>query len=244
MEIIWIDECESTNSSLARVGAAHATALCARTQTAGRGQRGNSWESEPYKNLTFSIMLKPYWVSASQQFEISMAVSIAIVRVLESQLGNDYDIAIKWPNDIYAGDKKLCGILIENVLVGNKLAQSIVGVGINVNQTEFVSPAPNPVSMAMLCGKKFELEALANGFVENIIATVDKLAAEKGRQEIFEEYFSRLWRCDGYYPYLDVEKAEKIMATIETIAPTGHLTLRLDNNTLRTYAFKQVQAIL
>lgn len=244
MDIIWIDECGSTNTMLAQMGAKHATALCSRKQTAGRGQRGNSWESEPLKNLTFSLLLKPNWVLASRQFEVSMAVSIAIVEVLDSYLGTDASISIKWPNDIYVGDKKICGILIENVLVGNQLAQCIVGVGLNVNQTRFTSPAPNPLSMAMVSGREFALEPIAAEITKRIVKEVEALAHEEHRHEIMAKYFARLWRRDGYFSYFDVKKREQIKAKIEFVAPTGLLTLRLQDNSLRTYAFKEVQAVI
>ncbi len=240
MKLIWLDECDSTNNVVARENPEHGTAVIARAQTAGRGQRGNSWESEPGKNLTFSLLLRPAWVEVSRQFAISQAVSLAIVTVLEQRLGLQAQLSIKWPNDIYAGDRKICGILIENSLTGNVISRCIVGVGINVNQTLFKSDAPNPVSMAQLAGREFSVVELATEFVAEMLAAVDRLQAEEGVMEIASQYFSRLWRGEGYYPYVDVASGEAFEARIHSIGPMGHLTLQTTAGQLRTYAFKQV----
>ena len=124
----------------------HATVVSTYNQTAGRGQRGNSWESEPHKNLTFSVLLKPQHIIAREQFYISEIVSVAIVNTLRKYI-IDQPIAIKWPNDIYVNDDKICGILIENTLSGYSISQSIAGIGININQQTFLSNAPNPISL-------------------------------------------------------------------------------------------------
>ncbi|MDE6653825.1 MAG: biotin--[acetyl-CoA-carboxylase] ligase, partial [Muribaculaceae bacterium] len=138
--IIYVDEADSTNNLLAAEShrLSHGTALMARRQTAGKGQRGNSWEAAPGKNLTFSLLLRPQSILASHQFELLQVVAISIVKVLRSQLDTD-EIYIKWPNDIYYRDKKICGILIENSISGISIERSIVGIGINVNQDVFTS---------------------------------------------------------------------------------------------------------
>ena len=119
------------------------------TQRAGRGQRGNSWESQPGKNLTFSLLLRPEHIPANQQFLLSQAVSLAATDVLNRYASG---FSIKWPNDIYWEDKKIAGILIENVLSGSTFARSIVGIGLNINQERFISDAPNPVSLFQITG--------------------------------------------------------------------------------------------
>ncbi|MDE6431375.1 MAG: biotin--[acetyl-CoA-carboxylase] ligase, partial [Duncaniella sp.] len=121
--------------------------VSARRQTAGRGQRGNSWESAPGKNITMSILLRPEGLHPSRQFVISRAVSLAITGVLRRYMPASA-VRVKWPNDIYVDDRKICGILIENVISSASIRQSVVGIGINVNQRRFLSDAPNPVSMA------------------------------------------------------------------------------------------------
>lgn len=143
--IVWLDSCGSTNDALTEIdGADHGTVAVCRRQTAGRGQRGNKWESEPGKNLTFSILLCPD-IEARSQFEMSMLVSLAVADFIDAVLGRRA-AKVKWPNDIYVADGKICGILIENRLSGTMLERAVAGIGINVNQTVFRSGAPNPVS--------------------------------------------------------------------------------------------------
>jgi BirA family biotin operon repressor/biotin-[acetyl-CoA-carboxylase] ligase len=245
MRIIKLDEATSTNTVAAELGdaAEHGAAVWAVTQSAGRGQRGNTWEAEPGKNLTFSLVLRPTWMSAAHQFELSMLVSIAIVRVFERRLGRK--VLIKWPNDIYVDNKKICGILIENSLSGARIERSIVGIGINVNQTEFRSDAPNPVSMAQLTGEAFELRPLLEEFVSEIVEAVDFYADNTEPDELSALYASLLWRNDGaMHRWLDVASGSIISAKIKGVAVTGMLTLTDDAGTDRTYAFKEVAALL
>ena len=162
--IEWLDSCASTNSVLA--GCADAPAglvIATREQTAGRGQRGNTWEAQPGANLTFSLLLRPAAIPAARQFELSMIVSLAIVDTVDAVLedaGCPLRAEIKWPNDIYVADRKICGILIENTLTGRSIDRSIVGIGLNVNQTVFLSDAPNPASLCGFTGRAYMLEPL------------------------------------------------------------------------------------
>ncbi|MDE5982764.1 MAG: biotin--[acetyl-CoA-carboxylase] ligase, partial [Duncaniella sp.] len=134
--IITLPEAGSTNTELAAIAAEspHGTVVTTRCQTAGRGQRGNTWEAAPGRNITMSVLLKPETILAREQFAVSEAVSLAIVTVLRRHLPAEAHVAIKWPNDIYVNDLKICGILIENSLIGNRIGHSIAGIGININQ--------------------------------------------------------------------------------------------------------------
>lgn len=243
--IVYVDEADSTNNLLAKSASKfdHGTALAAHRQTAGRGQRGNYWESEPWKNLTFSILLKPLSIIASHQFELSQNVAISIVKVLRSQLDTD-EVYIKWPNDIYYRDEKICGILIENVLSGNHIDRSIVGIGINVNQKEFVSDAPNPTSMYRIANKTFELDSLLEYLVTQIVADFDEYESKLNSTQLAARYRFLLWRGEGYWPYRDNLSGEYFDGRIAAIAPTGHLTLATRSGVFRTYAFKEISAIL
>lgn len=162
--LIHISETNSTNSYLhtfcAKEKVEEFTTVVANFQTSGRGQRGNSWESEPYKNLLFSFVLFPEFLEARRQFLISQVVSLAIKEELDTYTT---DISIKWPNDIYWKEKKICGILIENDLMGRNISQSIAGIGININQETFHSSAPNPVSLYQITGNQYDIfEVLRN----------------------------------------------------------------------------------
>lgn len=248
MEIIELEETASTNSylsAMAREGA-HGLTVTARCQTAGRGQRGNSWEAEPGRNITMSVLLRPEGISPDKQFRVSEAVSVAIVNVLRRHLPG-CDVAVKWPNDIYVGDMKICGILIENSVTSSSINHSIAGIGINVNQQSFVSDAPNPVSMAMLTGQSYQLRQLTEEFVTEILSEMENVRA--GHEELHRRYLAMLWRREGYWPYTDNLRGERIMARIADVAPDGILTLALrpegdSREEHRRYAFKEVAALL
>jgi BirA family biotin operon repressor/biotin-[acetyl-CoA-carboxylase] ligase len=141
-------------------------------QTAGRGQPGNTWETEPGKNLTFSIVFFPEMVPATSQFIISKTVAVAIVTSLEKYIR---PVEIKWPNDIYYKNKKLGGILIENSLQGSSISQTIAGIGINVNQTSFPENLPNPVSVKMITGYNVDLQTIFHQVYQSLTSTYQKL---------------------------------------------------------------------
>lgn len=242
-EIKYLDSCASTSTELLREGAdtPHGTVLAAVEQTAGRGQRGNSWEAEPGKNLTFSMLLRPANIPAHRQFEMSMIVSLAITDVLAENLPKT-DVRIKWPNDIYAGDRKICGILIENSVVGDTVDRAVVGVGINVNQTEFLSDAPNPVSMANILGTPVELQPLLDKVCSRILSMLDSYSSSDAEAEaISSRYHDLLWRGDGMYPFTDIRAGgEQYLGSIETVDPDGTIHIRTEAGELRSYLFKEV----
>lgn len=243
---IILDSTPSTSSHLAEIAAdaPHGTVVMAREQTAGRGQRGNSWEAEPGKNITLSLLVRPTGLHPSRQFIISQAVSLAIVEMLEHFVANP--VTIKWPNDIYVDDRKICGILIENTITGTTIDRCIVGIGFNVNQAEFHSDAPNPVSLHQLAPKiTYDIEALAQAMVSDILARVDAAIAAPDTTQLAEEYFARLWRNSGWHPYHDNVRDIDMMARIDSVAPTGHITLTDQADGIaRTYAFKEISFIV
>ncbi|MDR1090524.1 MAG: biotin--[acetyl-CoA-carboxylase] ligase, partial [Prevotella sp.] len=167
--IIHVKECGSTNNALSEINKKKPqeenTILWSDFQSAGKGQRGNKWESEKGKNLLFSILLYPE-IKANEQFIISQVVSLAVAGCL---LNYTEDITIKWPNDIYWKEKKICGILVGNVLEGDYIKQSIAGIGININQTLFVSDAPNPVSLKQITGEKYNIFEILDKVRVNIL---------------------------------------------------------------------------
>lgn len=165
-DIIWIDKAESSNDEARKAidTLDNLSVVAVRCQTAGRGQGTNSWESAPGENLTFSVVLKDLDISPKEQIAISQITALSVVDFLSK---HGIEAKIKLPNDIYVRSKKICGILIENSLCGNKIKWSIVGIGINVNQTIFPSSLPNPTSM--LLEKNFtaqSLDLLLNQFHE------------------------------------------------------------------------------
>lgn len=238
--MVVLDSVDSTNSwVMAHAGElSHGEIVIARAQTSGRGQRGNSWEAEPGKNLTASLLLRPDGVDAVRQFDISRAVAVGVAGALQGHI-RDYQVLIKWPNDIYVGDSKIAGILIENILSGRLITHSIVGIGVNLNQRVFVSDAPNPVSVFQLTGEEIEVEAFAMNMRDNILNALS-LPVE----ELFHRYDSLLWRGKGAHEWADNLRHEIFSGEICGIAPTGHISIKDTNNRVRVFAFKEVSAVL
>ncbi len=207
-------------------------------QTSGRGQRGNGWESENGKNLLFSIVLYPHTIKASEQFIISQAISLAIKDSLSKYL--DY-ITIKWPNDIYWQEKKICGMLIENTLTNDTINQSVFGIGININQDEFSNNVPNPVSIKQITGKEYKIEDIMDQTYLYIMKYYTEIKEGK-TTSIREKYKESLFRNTGYHLYND--GVSDFEARIKEVKPNGLLSLRLRDGSEREFAFKEVKYIL
>ena len=231
-KIVHIDETDSTNRWLKDHG--EGTMVVATDyQTAGKGCGSNSWESERSKNLTFSMLIHPDGIAAREQFRITEVVSVALCRTLQPYIYNK--VEIKWPNDIYVGDRKLCGILIENRLQGNVIVDCIIGIGLNVNQRTFVSDAPNPVSMYQLTGQETDREALLADFLQ----TFDQEWQNKTNGSEYRELLYRKGK-DGLYE----AKTGRFVAKLTDVLPDGRLLLVDEEGKEHTYAFKEVSFII
>ena len=251
--IIHIAETDSTNRWLKERAAGEDCIVVADYQTAGRGQGDNRWESERGKNLLFSLLIHPLHVPANRQFRISMAVSLAIVEALSRHIG---DVSIKWPNDIYWRNGKIAGILIEHTLQGAMIRDSIIGVGLNVNQRQFWSDAPNPVSIWQICEQETDREQLLKDILLHFcrLMALDKTSDASGHcddvpdasgdswQLLKARYLSMLYRRRDFHPYTD--KGGVFMAELVGVEDDGHLLLRDDNGCERCYAFKEVQFVM
>lgn len=240
--LIHVSETNSTNSYLQRLCSTQQvkelTTVVADFQTSGRGQRGNSWESDADKNLLFSFVLFPTALEARRQFLISQIVSLAIKEELDTYTAG---ISIKWPNDIYWKEKKICGILIENDLMGRYINQSIAGIGLNINQETFHSPAPNPVSLWQITGKRYDLkEILAHIMLR--VQSYYRLLQEDETAPITERYDKSLFRKEGMHPYKDSQG--EFRARIIRVEPDGRLILEDELQTKRAYLFKEVEYLL
>ena len=239
-KVIHIDETDSTNRWLRRLYSTdHESSLAvwAEYQTAGQGCGSNSWESEGGKNLTFSLLLHPTEIPAECQFRISEAVSVAICETLDGLLPREHEVTIKWPNDIYVGDQKICGILIENQLRGRLISDSIVGIGLNVNQMEFKSDAPNPVSAAQIIGHEVDREALLQALLQRLPATMELVP-----EALMQTYRGRLYRREGYHPFRDSHGGFE--AKVMNVLDDGRLVLLDTEGTARIYTFKEVEFLI
>ena len=216
------------------------TLITTEHQTAGRGQRGNTWESAPGENLLFSLAFRPTHIPSAQQFVLCELISVALCEVLSTYTG---DIRIKWPNDIYHRDRKLCGILIEHDLEGTHLSRTIIGVGLNVNQRHFASDAPNPVSLSLILGHEVEREALLSAIVSHFVELYRGYTTSLlSRDGLHRRYTALLYRKDVPASYADSQGA--FTATLRDVAPDGRLLLEDRQGTLRSYLFKEVAYII
>ncbi len=245
MRIEWIDETGSTNTAVTGYdnGNKESVVLAARKQTAGRGQKGNGWESESGKNLSFSAMWFHDDFSARQQFSISEAVALCVVELLA---GIGIESMVKWPNDVYVCNRKICGILIEHTVLGMNLERTVAGVGININQNVFRSDAPNPVSASMITGKNYRIDELLEEYVSLLDKSLETLHTESGRERMHERFMANLWRGDGKaYPFRESGTGEIFQGVIKDVSPMGFLSVEnVENGEIRVYAFKEVEFLL
>lgn len=207
-------------------------------QSAGRGQMGNRWESEENKNLLISIVLFPSMIHPAEQFLLSTAVSLGICDFLRAHTG---EISIKWPNDIYVKNDKIAGILIENSIMGDIIEHTIAGIGININQEIFISNAPNPVSLANITGKQYDLtESLS--LLASCLDKRYKLLISENYDILRSDYLSLLYRRDQWHKYQD--QAEIFTGRILKVSDTGRLIIEREDGTLNEYDFKEVEFLL
>ena len=237
--IEYIEQTESTNAlvhkRLITENLPEMFVLQTGFQSSGKGQQGNSWESEIGKNLLFSLLLKPSFIAVDKQFIVSQMISLAIKKVL-NQYADGF--SIKWPNDIYWNDRKIAGILIENSLQGNKIKWMIVGVGLNVNQECFVSNAPNPVSLFNIVGKVLP----TNEILENILTVFEQLYRINDIEIIRAEYIENLYRGSGFHKF----KADNQVfdARITNVFSDGQLELETTNDEILKFYFKEVEFVI
>jgi len=243
-KIVSLETVGSTNEVLCRhAGDEKMVVATAEYQTAGRGCGTNVWESERGKNLLYSVLYRPSGVEAANQFVLSMANALALKAALD---GYTKGISIKWPNDIYLGDGKLCGTLIETTLRGKLVDTVIAGTGINVNQRTFRSDAPNPVALAAAVGHDVNRKALLDEVISHTIYYM--CMAETEPETLRERYRQALYRRGEWHRYRFADGAER-MALLETVADDGRLLLRHagadgDQPTTHAYAFKEVAFVI
>ena len=241
-EPIFVSETTSTNNYLADLcdqqNQPDMTTVYTTYQSAGRGQRGNTWESEAGANLLFSFVVFPEFLEARRQFLLSQVTALALQEVLSAYTP---DVTIKWPNDIYWKDRKLCGTLIENDLTGTCISRSISGTGINLNQEQFPAHIPNPVSLFQITGKRYEQRPILEQVLERAACYYELLKAGDA-ETIAGRYKEVLYRRDGFYPYED--EAGIFQARIIDIEPIGKLILEDETGLRREYMFKEVSYVL
>ena len=194
--IIWLDEADSTNKVLRErlEDLDNLSVVAAVAQTAGRGQGAHTWFASPGANLTFSILYRygtDCRIAASEMILVTQLTTLALRDYL---LGHGVEARIKWPNDVWVADRKICGILIENILDGGFLRESIVGIGLNLNESGWPEELPNPVSLYELTGKRYSLRDELDRLHKEIRRRFALLGSADGRKSLQEEFGKYMFR--------------------------------------------------
>lgn len=238
-DLLYLPECHSTNDvALQKYNnkeAGEGSIIITDRQTAGRGQRGNQWFSEPHQNLTFSLVLTPHFLSPREQFGLNMAMALGIRAGLSPFVP---DVLVKWPNDIvHPMQGKLGGILIENTITHRRIELAIIGIGLNINQTVFAHH--NACSMAAIKGATLDKERV----FESVVTHIEKfylLLKNEGAQQLKARYLSHLFRLGQLSLYDD---GEKFQGTITGISEEGKLIIKKEKGSIAEYAFKEVRFV-
>jgi BirA family biotin operon repressor/biotin-[acetyl-CoA-carboxylase] ligase len=238
--LIILKEVDSTNTFLKNIPSnskplPEGTVIMAESQYAGRGQQQNKWNSEPGKNLTFSLLLYPAFLPVANQFNLTRVVSLGVYDALKPLLGDA--LKIKWPNDIYYGDKKLGGMLIENSIQGSQLKQSIIGIGLNVNQQDFPDWVPNPTSIFQILHTDEDIRLILSQICSNIEAWYLNLRAGK-TAAIKQAYMSCMYWLNEAHNFRS--NGEIFEGIIKDVRDNGVLVIQT-NNTEKEFSFKEIE---
>ncbi|MCD8172940.1 MAG: biotin--[acetyl-CoA-carboxylase] ligase [Alistipes sp.] len=236
----YFAELVSTNDHASSAEYGEGDIVVAGSQMRGRGQRGNYWHSTLGCNLTLSLVVEPRFLPASEQFLLSETVSLAVVDTLRRY---GIESTVKWPNDIYVGDKKIAGILIENDICGTVLSRSVIGIGLNVNETDFPEHLPNPVSIAGITGRDDrDLPDILSAFVRDFDTRYYQLTT--GCTDRITTDYDALIYCKNIPSRFRRPDGEEFRATIRRVEPTGMLILQKDNGREEGFLFKEVELII
>lgn len=237
-----LKEIDSTNnyanSLIMSKTAEEGTVVLAYFQTGGRGQSGNKWESAPSENLLMSVVLNPGFLAVEDQFYLSVVVSLGIADYLSEELEN---VAIKWPNDIYCGNRKIAGILIENGITGHSITSSVAGIGLNVNQTDFSPGLPNPISMKGVTTNEYDLIETSGKVCNSLFNRYMQLKENK-RDQLMQDYLKRLYRINGWHQF----KSDQTIfeGRITGIGEYGKLLVENKTGQTAGYFFKEVEFVI
>ena len=247
-DIIWMDKVDSTNNEAARQldNLDNLSVIAAREQYAGKGQRGNRWTAGAGENLTFSVMLRfggenTHKLFASDQFIISEIAALSIIEFLGSE---DIEARIKWPNDIYVGDRKICGILVENTVRSREVSHSIIGIGLNVNQKVFPAEIPNPTSMFLENRVIHDLRKTLEGIMDNFVLYMKYMDDVSGYRKIREMYTGLLYRKDELHCFTDTTTDISFRGIIRGIDDNAKLIVDTEEGETRSYYFKEIRYVI
>ncbi|WP_338423764.1 biotin--[acetyl-CoA-carboxylase] ligase [Hymenobacter cyanobacteriorum] len=238
-QLVWLPSCASTNSEaqtlIVQNRASEGCTVITDFQTAGRGQRGNQWQGAPAENLMLSVVWQPTFLAATEQFRLSQAVALGVHDWAAALLGPDPKLKLKWPNDLYYGNQKLGGILIENSLSGPKIQHSIIGIGLNINQQELA--LPTATSFAQLTGRAYDRAALAARLLECLERRYLQLRAGQVG-ELRRDYLQALYRYQETHPF--VIDGQTVSGQIVGVEEDGRLAVAIGNE-LRRFGLQEIR---
>lgn len=241
MHIIKLSAIDSTNSYLKKLCTndlpENFTVVVADHQLSGRGQMGNTWESVSGKNLTFSVLVTFSELNISDQFYLSMAVALAVLKVLKQYVKNK--LFVKWPNDILADKNKIAGILIENVLGRNSIKYAIIGVGLNVNQEHFSNKLKNVTSLKKIVGESIERDNLLEAIIKSLKHYV-QLVEDENFADLKKEYIAALFKYEVPSMFED-SSGNQFLGKIVDISADGRLVVELENEKTRKFNLKEIK---
>ena len=240
-KLFFFENLQSTNTHAANLlkndDLPEGTIVYTNFQLAGRGQMGNRWESEDGKNLLISIVLFPSMINPTNQFLISMAISLGICDFIKRC---SPVCAIKWPNDIYVNNDKIAGILIKNSIMGDQIENTIAGIGLNINQDKFISDAPNPVSLSLITGMSYDLTCCLNQLASDLDIRYKQLISESYAR-IKHEYVSQLYRLNEWCNFKDMNGI--YTGRILSVTDSGRLKIERRDGNISEYSFKEIDFI-
>ncbi|MCP4439082.1 MAG: biotin--[acetyl-CoA-carboxylase] ligase [Aureispira sp.] len=240
---IHLESIDSTNryanEMISKSSPIEGTVIYADEQVAGRGQIGSKWSSSPCQNITMSIVLRPNFLEARKQFLLNQAIALGIWDMLAQHIDAPSQVSIKWPNDIYINAKKIGGVLIENRLKGSFIDYSIIGIGLNINQTLFDPKIPNPTSLALTNSKNYDLKLL----IEQLCSTIEQRYLQlrsKQYTKLKEDYLSQLYLYQQAAAYYIPKNDTKVKGIISGISDQGHLLVKIDQEE-QAFSLKEIK---
>jgi len=242
MSIIKLNAIDSTNDFLKVLSRNQSvdnfTTVVAQKQTNGKGQMGAVWQSEEGKNLIMSVLVKDVLQNVDEIFHLNVAVALSVIQVLE--VFNIPNLSVKWPNDIMSDQKKICGILIENSIKSDTNVESIIGIGLNVNQLKFDN-LPKASSMAVICEKEFDLDSILDLIIFQIKKNCSWILSQQS-DKLWQEYHKKLFKINVPMAFEDVFQ-NKFMGIIQGVLTDGRLQVLLEDDSIKSYGIKEIQIL-
>ena len=242
MSIIKLNAIDSTNDFLKVLSRNQSvdnfTTVVAQKQTNGKGQMGAVWQSEEGKNLIMSVLVKDVLQNVDEIFHLNVAVALSVIQVLE--VFNILNLSVKWPNDIMSDQKKICGILIENSIKSDTNVESIIGIGLNVNQLKFDN-LPKASSMAVICEKEFDLDSILDLIIFQIKKNCSWILSQQS-DKLWQEYHKKLFKINVPMAFEDVFQ-NKFMGIIQGVSTDGRLQVLLEDDSIKSYGIKEIQVL-